>query len=224
MCPRAELQAVELVVQSIPLTNTLLSLSKKKVNYDVTLRDQKINCNNPGIRTALYSCIQSIIDIYLLIDSTVRVYQNLSTIFHIPSLCDSSLFPFISAKLSVTFPLVQNKSQLETQTILYILQVMGGSPGDVSEEPVTQKKQKKGWRMNCDLGEATEGKQRSFYNLSVTSPTSQLILQPFRRFTYVTAHSPTFPFLHQRHSSFSNPSFASPTSQALHLCHLASRP
>ena len=62
----------------------------------------------------------------------------------------------------------------------------------------------------------------SLSNLSVTSPTSQLILQPFRRFTYVTAHSPTLPLLHLRHC-FSNPSFASPTSQALHLIHLASR-
>ena len=33
---------------------------------------------------------------------------------------------------------------------------------------------------------------RSFSNLSVTSPTSQTILQPFRRFTYVTAHSRPF--------------------------------
>ena len=63
-----------------------------------------------------------------------------------------------------------------------------------------------------------------FSNLSVTSPMSQLILQPFRYFTYITAHSPTLPSLHLRHSSFSNPSFASPTSQALHLFHLASRP
>ena len=57
----------------------------------------------------------------------------------------------------------------------------------------------------------------SFSNLSVISPMPQLILQPFRRFTYVTSHSPTLPLLHLRHSSFSNPSFASPTSQALHL-------
>ena len=64
----------------------------------------------------------------------------------------------------------------------------------------------------------------SFSNLSITSPTSQLILQPFRCFTYVTAHSPTFPLLYLRHSSFSNPSFASATSQALHSIHLASRP
>ena len=64
---------------------------------------------------------------------------------------------------------------------------------------------------------------RSFSNLSITSPTSQLILQPFRRFTYVTVHSPTLPLLHLRHSLFSNPSFASLTSQALHLRHLASR-
>ena len=34
---------------------------------------------------------------------------------------------------------------------------MGGSPCDLSEEPVTCEKQKKGWRMSCDVGEATEG-------------------------------------------------------------------
>ena len=33
---------------------------------------------------------------------------------------------------------------------------VGGSPGDVSEEPVTQEKRKKGWKMSCDVGEATE--------------------------------------------------------------------
>ena len=60
--------------------------------------------------------------------------------------------------------------------------------------------------MSCDIGWAL------------------LILQPFRRFTYVTAHSPTLPLLHLCHSSFCNPSFASPTSQVLHLRHLASRP
>ena len=64
----------------------------------------------------------------------------------------------------------------------------------------------------------------SFSELSVASPTSQLILQPFPRFTYVTAHSPTLPLLHLRHSSFSNPSFASPTLQDFHLHHVASRP
>ena len=91
----------------------------------------------------------------------------------------------------------------------------------------------------------------SFSNPSIALPTSQLILQPFRRFTYVTARSPTLPLLFLRHSSFSNPSdrftyvtaqsptlpllhlrhnsfskpsFASSTSQALHLRHLESRP
>ena len=67
-------------------------------------------------------------------------------------------------------------------------------------------------------------KQSSFSNLSVISPTSQLILQPFRRFTYVTEHSPTLPLLHLRHSSFCNPSFLSSTSLVLHLRHLESRP
>ena len=49
-------------------------------------------------------------------------------------------------------------------------------------------------------------KQQKGSNLSVTSPTSQLILQPFCHFTYITAHSPTFLSLHLCHSSFSNPS------------------
>ena len=40
--------------------------------------------------------------------------------------------------------------------------------------------------------------QSSFSKLSVTSPTSQLILQSFRRITYVIAHSPTLPLLHLR--------------------------
>ena len=34
---------------------------------------------------------------------------------------------------------------------------LGGSPGELREELVTQEKRKKGWRMNCDVGEATEG-------------------------------------------------------------------
>ena len=49
--------------------------------------------------------------------------------------------------------------------------------------------------MSCDIGESTE-----------------LILQAFCHFTYITAHSPTLPSLYLHHSSFSNPSIASPTS------------
>ena len=72
-------------------------------------------------------------------------------------------------------------------------------------------------------------------NLSVTSPTSQLIHQPFRRFTYVTAHSPTLLSLLLRHrlctyvirrasyGNFSNPqsmsSAHSPNFPSLHLRH-----
>ena len=89
--------------------------------------------------------------------------------------------------------------------------------------------------MSCHVGEVTERLENElcydynyelclFFNLSVTSPTSQFIFQPFHRFTYVTAHSPTIPLLHLRHSSLPNPSFASPKSQPLHLIHLASRP
>ena len=71
----------------------------------------------------------------------------------------------------------------------------------------------------------------SFSNPSVASPTSQfisnscfasptsqdfhlqLIFQAFRRFSYVTTHSPTLPSLYLRHNSFSNSSVTSPTSQ-----------
>ena len=58
--------------------------------------------------------------------------------------------------------------------------------------------------MGCDVGEATESLEnelcydynyelRSFSNPSVASPTSQLILQPFCRFSYVTGFSLTSP-------------------------------
>ena len=42
-----------------------------------------------------------------------------------------------------------------------------------------------------------------------------LILQAFRHFTYITAHSPTLPLLYLRHSSFSNSSVAPPMSQLI---------
>ena len=69
--------------------------------------------------------------------------------------------------------------------------------------------------MSCDVGEVTEKLEKelccdynyelcSFSYLSVTSPTSQLFLQPFRRFTYVTPHPATLPSLHLHHSLFSN--------------------
>ena len=54
-----------------------------------------------------------------------------------------------------------------------------------------------------------------FSNTFAASPTSQLIFQPFRCSIYITAHAPTLPSLHLRHSSFSNPSVASPTSQLI---------
>ena len=86
-----------------------------------------------------------------------------------------------------------------------------------------QVKRRNGWRMSCDVGEVTErlgneqssqlqSQQSSFSNLSVVSHTSQLILQPFRRFTYVTAHSPTLSLLHLRHTH-------SPTLLSLFLRH-----
>ena len=64
--------------------------------------------------------------------------------------------------------------------------------------------------VTCDVGEATESLENelcydhnyelsSHCKLTFTSPTSQLILQPLRRFTYVTAHSLTLISLLLRH-------------------------
>ena len=50
--------------------------------------------------------------------------------------------------------------------------------------------------MSYDVGEATEGLDNE------AAPTSQFILQTFRRFTYVTARSTTLPLLHLRHKHF----------------------
>ena len=43
------------------------------------------------------------------------------------------------------------------QNYFHNLKCMGGSPGELSEALVMLEKRKKGLRMNCDVGEATEG-------------------------------------------------------------------
>ena len=58
-------------------------------------------------------------------------------------------------------------------------------------------------------------RHNSFSNPSVALPTSQLILQSFCHFTYITTHYPTLPSLCLRHSSFSNLPVTSPTSQLI---------
>ena len=70
--------------------------------------------------------------------------------------------------------------------------------------------QRKGWRMSCDVGKATEGLENELWRRWNDGIVGEW------------AESSTLPLLHLRHGSFSNPSFASPTSQALHLIHLAS--
>ena len=83
---------------------------------------------------------------------------------------------------------------------MIITRAMDGSPGDV--------------------GEATEGLENelcSFFNPTVTSSTSQLIFQPFRCFTYVTAHFQPF-------HCFTYVTAHSSTLLSLLLHHLVSRP
>ena len=81
------------------------------------------------------------------------------------------------------------------------------------------------WRA-CDVGEAkkglenelwrrwSDGKLGEWAELS-TKHWVELILQPFRHITYITAHFPTLLSLHLRHNSFSNPSVALPMSQLI---------
>ena len=49
------------------------------------------------------------------------------------------------------------RTKHQKMRVLVIGCSMGGSPGELSEALVTQEERKKGWRMNCDVGEATEG-------------------------------------------------------------------
>ena len=88
---------------------------------------------------------------------------------------------------------------------------MGDSPGDVSEEPVTQEKR----RAHSPSFPSLHLRHSSLSNFSATSHTSQLILQPFRHLTYVTTHSPTLPSLYLSHSSFSYPYIALPKPQLI---------
>ena len=99
--------------------------------------------------------------------------------------------------MAVSFAMtrVRGRSCVGALSLLYSLHpCMGGSPGDIGEVPVmevkqwkdcrmscVQMKRCKGWRMSCDIGLENEAPL-------------QLILQPFCRFTYVTARSITLPF------------------------------
>ena len=68
------------------------------------------------------------------------------------------------------------------------------------------------------LGKATVGLENELWRRwsdGKLGEWAELILQTFRYFTYVPAHSATLPSLYLRHSSFSNPSVASPTSQLI---------
>ena len=56
-----------------------------------------------------------------------------------------------------TAGLMSGKHSISFLELICCAKYMGGSPGELSEELVMQKKQKKGLGMNCDVGEATEG-------------------------------------------------------------------
>ena len=102
---------------------------------------------------------------------------------------------------------------------------MGGSLGDVGEMPMTEPHSSTLTSLHLRHSSFSNPSAtlptsqlilqpfRCFTYIIGTSPTSHLILQPFRRFIYATADSTTHPQLHLRHRSFYNSSVASPTSQ-----------
>ena len=88
----------------------------------------------------------------------------------------------------------------------------------VGEWAVMLVKQRNGWTMSCDVCKAMEGLENElwcWWSDGKFEEWAELILQPFRCFTNVTAHSPTLPSLYLRHSSFCNPSITSLTSQLI---------
>ena len=113
---------------------------------------------------------------------------------------------------------------------------MGGSPGDVCEVPMTQVKQRKGCIISCDVGKAAERLENkadshsptltslhlyhsSFFNPSAPLPTSQLILQPLRCFTYVIGTSPKSQLIILPFHCFTYVTGNSTNLQLLHLRH-----
>ena len=76
---------------------------------------------------------------------------------------------------------------------------MSGSPADIGEVPVKLVKLRKGWKMSNDVGEATAGLKKSYdIDEATEGLKNELILRPFRCFTYVTANFLTLPSLHLR--------------------------
>ena len=69
---------------------------------------------------------------------------------------------------------------------------MVGSPGELSEELVTQEKRKKGWRKNCEVGEATAahgllwGPKRFCFRTHVRKYTASLSKTKYHYITFWT--------------------------------------
>ena len=101
---------------------------------------------------------------------------------------------------------------------------------------MTSVKQRKGFRMSCDIGKAAEGLENeapphsstltslhlchsSFSSPSASSPTSQVILKPFCCFTYIIDTSPTSQFILQPFCCFIYTTAHSTTLLPLYPCH-----
>ena len=85
-------------------------------------------------------------------------------------------------------------------TFKSVLWIMGSSPYDVGEE--TEGLENELCSAHSPNLPLLHLHHSSFSNPSVASPTSQLILQSFQCFTYITAHSLILPLLHLHHRHF----------------------
>ena len=160
--------------------------------------------------------------------------------------CKTGVFNLLSssANLHLSYnPAGRSHCRLQNHHgyIKHLHRGMGGSPGDVGEVPMTQAEPHSPTLTSLHLRHSSFSNTsaalptsqlilqpfRCFTYLIGTSSTSQLILQPFRRFTYITAHFTTLPLFHLRHSSFSNPSarfiYATAHSTTLPPLHLRHR-
>ena len=83
-------------------------------------------------------------------------------------------------------------SQLVVKPFLRFSYVSGSSLTSPGEPPMTLTDQERVFDFSSfEKPKKLLFAESSFSNLSLTSPTSQLIFQPFRCFTYFTAHFPT---------------------------------
>ena len=85
------------------------------------------------------------------------IFLGVSPVFPLPHIS----FDHFSTLISVISFLFMSSAPVMVSQAWWVgilaIHSMDGSPGDVSENPVTQERRNKGWRMSCGVGKAREG-------------------------------------------------------------------